>query len=126
MSPSHADDRPGPDRVSRPPTGRSATRHMDPAGKAALFSSPPVAARDQLGTGNQKEGRAAFFSTGPRQTGTVVVECAACGSRSRVSLVDLGVRLVSISLWIPARRHGHWMRCPACDTHTWCRIGWNE
>lgn len=106
--------------------GQAAPRRIDPAGKAALFSSPPVAAADQLGPGNQKEGRAAFFSTGPRQAGTVVVECASCESRSRVSLIDLGVRLVSISAWLPARRHSHWMRCPACHTHTWCRIGWTE
>lgn len=106
--------------------GRDAVRRIDPAGKHALFSAPPTAARDQLGPGNQKEGRQAFFSTGPRQPGTVVVECGACGTRSRVTLVDLGVRLISISAWIPGRRHSHWMRCPGCHAHQWCRIGWND
>jgi hypothetical protein len=99
---------------------------MDPTGKQALFSAPPQAAPDQLGPGNQKEGRDAFFSTGPRQVGTVVVTCADCATRSRVTLLDLGVRLLSISVWIPGRRHSHWMRCPGCHQHTWCAISWNE
>jgi len=102
------------------------SRKVDPAGKQALFSAPPSAARDQLGPGNQKEGRAALFSTGPRQTGTVIIECSRCHVRTRSTLVDLGVRLVSISVWVPGRKHSHWMRCAACHEHTWCRIGWTE
>ena len=45
---------------------------------------------------------------------------------TRVTLLDLGVRLVSISAWIPRRRYSHWMRCPSCHQHTWCEIGWND
>jgi hypothetical protein len=108
-------------------SGRSALgRKVDPSGKHALFSAPPTAARDQLLPGNQKEGRDALFSTGPRQPGTVVIACSSCLVRTRASLVDLGIRLISISAWIPGRTHSHWMRCPACHQHTWCRIGWNE
>jgi hypothetical protein len=113
---------PAGDRAARP----RPARRVDPSGKHALFSTPPQAARDQLGPGNQKEGRDALFSTGPRQTGTVIIECSACKVRTRSTLLDLGVRLVSISAWLPTRRHSHWMRCPACHTHTWCHIGWNE
>lgn len=100
-------------------------RRMAPQGKHALFTTPPAAARDHLVPGNRREGREALFSSGPRQAGTVVIECSACGSRTRQSLVDLGVRLLSISVWLPVRRHSHWMRCPACHHHTWCAIDWN-
>jgi hypothetical protein len=110
----------GPGRRGRP------ARTVDPTGKHALFTSPVRAAPDQLTPGNQKEGRDALFSTGPRQAGTVIVTCSTCRVRTRSSLVDLGVRLLSISMWIPGRRYNHWMRCPACAQHTWCRIGWNE
>ena len=103
--------------------GRAA-RRVDPAGKHALFSAPPIAAPDQLSPGNRKEGRQAFYSTGPRQVGTVVITCSSCRTRSRVTLADLAVRLLSISVWIPRRRHGHWMRCPGCGDHHWCRIDW--
>ncbi len=103
---------------------RAATRRIDPTGKHALFSTPPQAAPDQLRPGNQKDGRQAFFSTGPRQPGTVIVVCSSCKVRSRVTLVDLGVRLLSISVWIPRRRRNHWMRCPGCNQHTWCDINW--
>jgi hypothetical protein len=106
------------------PHGRRPGRSIDPEGKHALFTAPVTAARDQLGPGNQKEGRAALFSTGPRQKGTVVVICKECHARSRVTLVDLGVRLASISFWLPGRRHPHWMRCPACHRHGWCSISW--
>jgi hypothetical protein len=104
---------------------RQAARKVDPAGKHALFSAPPMAAPDQLSPGNRKDGRHAFYSTGPRQVGTVVITCASCRSRSRINLTDLTVRLLSISLWIPKRSHPHWMRCPSCERHQWCRIDWN-
>jgi hypothetical protein len=102
------------------------TRGIDPEGRSALFGTPVDAAGDLLGPGNQREGRAALYSTGPHQTGTVVVECSACDARVRSTLVDLGVRLLSLSVWLPGRRHAHWMRCPACHEHTWCRIGWTD
>ncbi len=101
-------------------------RGLDPQGKAALFSSGVHAAPDTIGTGNAKEGKDALYSTGPRQAGTVVVHCSACEARVRTTLVDLGVRLLSISVWLPGRRHSHWMRCPACREHTWCSISWTD
>ncbi len=113
---------------TRPDHGasRRAARRVDPSGKQALFSSSVRAAPDQIAPGNQKSGKTALYSTGPRQAGTVIIECSSCGTRSRSSLLDLGIRLVSISAWLPVRKHSHWMRCPGCDTHTWCRIGWTE
>jgi len=135
MTGDHNPDEPAPDPTvssggdearSRGISAPRKARRVDPAGKNALFSAPPTAAPDQLTPGNQKEGRDALFSTGPRQTGTVVITCSSCKVRTRTTLVDLGIRFISISAWIPGRSHSHWMRCPACHSHTWCRVGWNE
>lgn len=112
------------DDSSHPPSRRP--RKVDPTGRHALFSAPVSASPDQLLPGNRADGRDALFSTGPRQPGTVVVECSTCQARTRVSMVDLGVRLLSISAFLPLRRHPHWLRCPACAHHTWCRIGWTD
>lgn len=98
----------------------------DPEGRAALFGRPPEVADDLLRPGNRRAGRAALYSTGPRQTGTVVIECSDCGGRARSGMIDLGLRLLSVSVWLPTRRHSHWMRCPSCHQHTWCRVGWTE
>ena len=97
---------------------------LDPQGKRALFETPPSAPADALRPGGQRSGHDALFSTGPRQRGTVVIECSHCLSRSRSSLVDLGVRVVSLSAWVPGRHYPHWLRCPACDRRSWCRIAW--
>jgi hypothetical protein len=101
-------------------------RWLDPTGKGALFEGSVEAAPDQLATGRPAEGKAALFSSGRRQAGTVLIECSACKSRTRASIADLGLRLATGSAWIPLRRHAHWMRCPACGRREWCRIGWNE
>jgi hypothetical protein len=101
-------------------------RNLDPTGKRALFELPVAAARDQILSGFRNEGRTAMFSGERRRPGTVVIECSSCGERSRASVIDLGVRLVSGSAWLPGRRHSHWMRCPSCQRWQWCRIGWNE
>ncbi|MCC5952775.1 MAG: hypothetical protein JJU45_11840 [Acidimicrobiia bacterium] len=108
------------------PSGRRSRRRVDPQGRQALFTAPVTAAPDQLTAGVRKDGRDALFSTGPRQPATVVVRCSACGSSARVGLLDLGVRLVSISAWLPGRRYGHWLRCPTCHTHAWCSIAFRD
>lgn len=113
-----------PERQPKP-TARS-RRTTDPSGKAALFSSGVKAAPDIISPGRPKEGKQALYSTGPRQAGTVVVQCSKCTARARISLVDLGVRFLSLSVWIPGRREGHWLRCPSCREHTWCSIGWMD
>jgi hypothetical protein len=99
-------------------------RRVDPTGKEALFTAPVAAARDQVATGRSAVGRDALFSAARRRPGTVLVDCESCGERSRVSLVDLGIRLLTVSAWLPARPYAHWMRCPGCEHRTWCRIDW--
>jgi hypothetical protein len=109
--------------VNQPRARRSS---FDPQGKRALFEAPVSAARDTIRSGSPKEGREALFSSGPRETGSVVVECSSCHGRTRISLTDVALRFATVSAWFPGRKHSHWMRCPACDHRTWCRIGWRE
>ena len=101
-------------------------KSYDPQGKRALFEAPVGAARDTIRSGHPREGKAALYSTGPRQPGTVVIGCSTCHARSRINLTDLGMRMLTVSAWIPGRRHSHWLRCPACEHRTWCHVGWNS
>jgi hypothetical protein len=101
-------------------------RPIDPQGKQALFDAPVQAPPDQLAPGQRREGKQALYSTGPREVGTVIVECGTCEVRTRTGMLSLGVRMLPFTAWLPARRHPHFMRCPACGAMTWCRIGWTE
>ncbi|NLV55516.1 MAG: hypothetical protein GXY13_07890 [Acidimicrobiales bacterium] len=130
MSPDDAEDAGEVSRTTRGTAGRSPgptrRRGLDPQGRRALFEMPVDAARDSIRSGEPKEGKDALYSTGPRQAGSVVVECGGCGVRTRVSMTELAMRLASISVWIPGRAKGHWMRCPACGKRRWCAIGWTD
>lgn len=120
-----SDDLPG--EAGEPGPGAPARRrNLDPQGRRALFEMPVDAARDSIRSGNAKEGKDALYSTGPRQAGSVVVACSGCSARTRVSLTDVAMRLATVSLWMPGRRHGHWMRCPACERRRWCSIAWTD
>lgn len=113
----------------RPPAGRKASGRrtsLDPQGRRALFETPVDAARDIIRSGGRSDGKDSLYSTGPRRPGTVVVTCSSCSARSRINLTDLGLRWLTGTVWIPGRRDGHWMRCPACDRRTWCSIGWQD
>lgn len=110
-----------------PSGGRPArSRRVDPEGRQALFTTPVTAPPDHLAAGEHRPGRQALYSTGPRRPGTVVVTCSGCSVRTRTSLVDVGVRLLTGSVWLPARSFDHWMRCPSCHAYQWCRIGWTD
>lgn len=101
-------------------------RSLDPQGRRALFETPVSAARDTIRSGKARDGKDALYSTGPRQTGTVVVACNGCEARTRINLSELGLRWLGGTVWIPGRRNGHWMRCPSCGKRTWCSIGWQD
>lgn len=113
----------GPEKPKGPKVPR---RGLDPQGRRALFEMPVDAARDTIRSGDAKEGKDALYSTGPRQAGSVVVGCGGCHVRTRISVTDVAMRLASISVWMPGRRNGHWMRCPACEKRHWCSIAWND
>ena len=101
-------------------------RRVDPTGKHALFSAPVSSAPDRIRPGPRNEGRTALFSTPPRQVGTVVIECSECRARTRISAIDLILRLATGSVWWPLNPYQHWVRCPACGHRQWCRIGWRD
>jgi hypothetical protein len=101
-------------------------RPLDPQGKSALFSAQVPAAPDTLATGPASEGKEALYSTGPRRAGTVVVACSGCTASTRTSLLDLGLRMMNLAAWIPGRRYGHRLRCPACRELTWCSIAFTK
>jgi len=101
----------------------------DPLGKQALFSPPPGADPDDrnddlLPGGEVTDGKNALFSAGPHRRGTVVVECSECLNHTRMSIIEAGVRIAFVSLWIPGKRYSRWMQCPECQRRTWCKIRW--
>jgi hypothetical protein len=110
------------------------TPRSDPDGKRALFESPPIQIDDRLKDDpllsrdpderHEDEGHEALYSVGEHQSGTVVITCSRCESRSRISLIESLVRIVAISAWLPGRPYSRWIQCPACQTRSWCKIDW--
>lgn len=105
------------------------TGRTDKDGKRALFETPPIEVDDTLRDDplvhrHDVEGHEALYSAGHREPGTAVVFCSSCGVRSRISLIETLVRIMSISLWLPIGEHNRWMQCPSCQQRTWCRISW--
>ncbi len=100
----------------------------DPLGKKALFGAPSAADThvddDPLVGGRPVEGRAAMYSTGPHRPGSVVLECSRCLTRTRMSVVEAGVRITFGSVWVPGKRHSRWILCPECGRRSWSRIHW--
>lgn len=99
----------------------SGGRRFDPAGKRALFEAP-IDIADDLLHGQDRSGKDALFSVGGSQSGTARITCSRCQERTRVSLTDLGLRVVRLSAWNPLRRHSHWITCPACEHRAWCHV----
>jgi hypothetical protein len=95
--------------------------NADPMGKKALFAPP---ATSETTPGEDGPGKHALFSAGPRRSGTVVVECSRCFAHTRMTTVELGVRIAFFSLWIPGKRYSRWMQCPECERRSWCRVHW--
>ena len=103
----------------------------DPQGKRALFETPAVMVDDTVRDDvliplDLREGRTALFSVGPHQAGTGVVDCTHCGARTRISYVEILVRIALISLWIPGKEHSRWLQCPNCQRRSWCRVEWSS
>lgn len=94
---------------------------LDPAGKRALFDARFDVADDLL-DGPDRRGKDALFSVGPPESGTALITCSRCQERTRVSMTDLGLRVVRLSVWNPLRRHSHWITCPACGHRAWCHV----
>jgi hypothetical protein len=109
-------------RATRTPPSR------DPLGKAALFSGD--ASVSPISPDADGPGRGAthlFSQPGPR-SGTLLVDCSACGRRTRVTYAEFALMHLPMWLWVPllTRSHRHWLRCPACRRFTWLRARWLE
>ena len=98
-------------------------RRQDPLGRRALFS-----AADGRKNGDSRRprdaGRKALFSASESQPGTVVLDCSACGARSRVRYGEFFARHLPFWLCAPWRRHSLLIRCPACEQRSWMAASW--
>lgn len=111
-------------------------RTRDPLGKAALFSAPDAPSVGTADTGadahtdSETHGRGAtqLFSRPEAGLGTLMVDCAACGRRTRVTYSEWAALHLPVWLWmpVPGRTHRHWLRCPACRRFAWLRARWME
>ena len=94
-------------------------------GKRALFSvaDPPGRPTSLCHRHISKE---SLFSASEdaRRLGTVVVECSACGARSRLGWAEFARRHLPFWLWFPWLRYSQYMSCPACDRRTWLGVSW--
>ncbi len=105
-------------------TGRS-----DGEGKRALFETPPIEIEDSLRDEplverHDVDGHEALYSAGHHERGTGIITCSRCEVRTRVSHIDLGVRILALSLWIPGKLNSRYLQCPACQTRSWCKVEW--
>jgi hypothetical protein len=105
------------------------TARSDPEGKRALFEAPPLEIEDSLKDEplverHEVDGHEALYSAGHHERGTAVVTCSGCQVRSRLTLVELAVRIIALSLWLPGRSFSRHLQCPACQTRNWCKVEW--
>lgn len=92
----------------------------DPQGKHALFEHAPAPGR----ASDLAPGRRAVFSVATPHSGTVVVECSACGEHKRIPLGEAVARILRFTIWVPLLRNNRYIRCPSCEQRAWCRMGW--
>lgn len=96
----------------------------DPLGKRALFSGDPAPAANGAPAGTMRKESLFSASEGERRPGTVVVECSACGARTRLGWGEFAWRHLPLWLWVPWLRYSRFMSCPACDRRTWLAVNW--
>ncbi len=107
------DPRPRVDGARRSPT--TGSRRARPAGKHALFSVATPAGQD--------EAAAAPAVADPMPDhGILTVECSACGSVTRIGLLDYALLQFPFGFWVPGRTFDHRMRCPACRRRAWTGV----
>jgi len=101
----------------------------DIKGKRALFETPPIEIEDSLRDEplvgrHETDGHEALYSAGHHERGTGVVTCSECTVRTRMTHIEMAVRSLAFSLWIPGRDYSRHIPCPACQNRTWCRVEW--
>lgn len=85
----------------------------DETGKRSLFGPPSNDSEHR-----DDESRRNFFSDRP----TIGVDCARCGTSTRIAALDALARVLRFSLWIPGRVYSRRLLCPACDRRSWVRL----
>jgi hypothetical protein len=105
------------------------TNRSDRQGKRALFEVEPIEIEDSLRDEplverHDVQGHEALYSAGQHEQGTAVLTCSACDVRTRLTYVELAVRILALSVWIPGRSFSRHMQCPACQSRNWCRVEW--
>jgi hypothetical protein len=89
-------------------------------------SSAPPAEPTVTDGPQDPQGRRSLFSVAeqPPSVGAVTVSCSSCGLTSVATPRQLlGLAVPSVHLPLVKRSHPSWMRCPACGTRTWVRLG---
>lgn len=74
----------------------------------------------------QHDGKRALFSSAVRRPGTLVVDCARCHGRTRVTYAEFAQRHLPYWAWTPWRRYSRYMMCPACGQRAWLAAHWFE
>ena len=105
------------------------TDRKDAKGKRALFEVPPLEIEDTLKDEplverHDVDGHEALYSAGHHERGTGVITCSACEVKTRVTHIEMAVRSLAFSLWIPGRSYSRHIPCPACQHRTWCKVEW--
>jgi hypothetical protein len=99
-------------------------RQRDPSGKAALFShgATPLVIEEE------PPAPSVVAEPEHRRLGTLVVECSACDTRSRVSYLDFMLMNLPVGVWLPlpGLEFNRRMTCPACGQWTWLQAHWFE
>jgi len=100
----------------------------DPLGKRALFSATTAAPAISNGrpatTATISKESLFSASEGERRFGTVVVDCSACGARTRLNWTEFVWRHLPVGAWLPWLRYSQYMSCPACERRTWLGVAW--
>lgn len=107
------------------------TGRKDREGKRALFEVPPIEVEDSLKDDplverHAVDGHEALYSAGHHEPGTAVITCSSCKVRTRVPYVELAVRILALSAWVPGKHFSRYLQCPACQSRNWCKVEWSH
>ncbi len=93
---------------------------IKPQAKATDAPTPNVTPRE-----DDHQGKRALFSDAvqPPSVGSVALACSGCNSRSVVSYVRLAkMSVTGFHLPVPGMGYRAWLKCPACERHTWVTV----
>jgi hypothetical protein len=114
-----SEEHPAGSTVRNPPVASPVTtggRRARPAGRRAFFSVATPSGDDE------PAGRAAASADPLPARGSLTVDCSACGSVTRIGLLDFVLLQLPIGAWVPGRTFDHRMRCPSCRHRAWTSV----